>query len=88
MSDNENPFTKPQEIQAPPQTSMPRQEIPVELVMLPSKGSVYPIGHPLSNEETVEIKAMTAREEDLLTSRALIRNRNRHHKASKSLRNQ
>lgn len=75
MSDNENPFSKPQETQATPQASMSaRQEIPVELVTLPSKGSVYPIGHPLSNEETVEIKAMTAREEDLLTSRALIRN--------------
>lgn len=35
---------------------------------------MYPFGHPLANEEAVEIKAMTAREEDLLTSRALIKN--------------
>lgn len=49
-------------------------EVPVELVSLPSKGLLYPQTHPLYNEEAVEIKAMTAREEDLLTSRALIKN--------------
>jgi hypothetical protein len=50
-------------------------EIPVEIVSLPSKGLLYPQEHPLYNEESVEIKAMTAREEDLLTSRALIKNK-------------
>jgi hypothetical protein len=50
-------------------------EIPVEIVSLPSKGMLYPQEHPLYNEESVEIKAMTAREEDLLTSRALIKNK-------------
>jgi len=49
-------------------------EIPVETVPLPSKGVLYGLGHPLSNEEHVEIKCMTAKEEDLLTSRALIKN--------------
>ena len=50
-------------------------EVPVELISLPSKGLLYPQSHPLYDEETVEIKAMTAREEDLLTSRALIKNK-------------
>jgi hypothetical protein len=72
MSENENPFAKQQEVQSVIQQH--RTEVPVEIVTLPSKGSVYPVGHPLSNEETVEIKALTAREEDLLTSRALIKN--------------
>jgi hypothetical protein len=49
-------------------------DVPIESVTLPSKGLAYPIGHPLNNEEVVEIKCMTAKEEDLLTSRALIKN--------------
>jgi len=48
-------------------------EIPVENVPLPSQGRVYPEGHPLHMQETVQIRAMTAREEDILTSRALIK---------------
>jgi hypothetical protein len=48
-------------------------EIPVELAPLPSKGKVYPDGSPLQNATSVEIKAMTAREEDILTSRAFLK---------------
>lgn len=48
-------------------------DIPVELVPLPSDGKVYPEGSPLANRETVEIRSMTAREEDILTSRALVK---------------
>jgi len=48
-------------------------EIPVENIPLPSKGVVYPPEHPLHMKETVEIRAMTAREEDILTSKALIK---------------
>lgn len=40
---------------------------PTETVELPSKGYFYPEGHPLS-EGTVEIKYMTAKEEDILTN--------------------
>ena len=47
-------------------------DIPTELVPLPSGGKVYPEG-PLHNVEAVEIRPMTAREEDILTSRALIK---------------
>ena len=48
-------------------------EVPTESVPLPSLGRVYPSDSKLFNRETVEIKAMTAKEEDILTSRALIK---------------
>lgn len=48
-------------------------QVPVESVTLPSGGKLYPLGHPLCNETHVQIKCMTAKEEDLLTSQALIR---------------
>jgi hypothetical protein len=46
--------------------------VPTEFVALPSKGRFYPPDHPLHNEETLEIKYMTAKEEDLLSSKSLI----------------
>ena len=46
---------------------------PTEIVELPSKGRFYPPEHPLHNEETIEIKYMTAKEEDILTSPALLK---------------
>jgi hypothetical protein len=48
-------------------------EVPVESVPLPSRGIVYPAESALHGKETIDIRAMTAREEDILTSRALIK---------------
>ena len=48
-------------------------EIPVEMVPVPSEGKVYPVGTSLHNRKTIKIKAMTAREEDILSSQALIK---------------
>jgi hypothetical protein len=48
-------------------------EVPVEVVPVPSRGVIYPAGSPLHGKETLEIRAMTAKEEDILTSRALIK---------------
>lgn len=48
-------------------------EIPVDSVPLPTRGKVYPVNSPLHGCETVDIKSMTSREEDILTSRALIK---------------
>jgi hypothetical protein len=48
-------------------------DIPVDLIPLPSKGSVYPRSHGFHNCETVEFRGMTVREEDILTSQALIK---------------
>ena len=47
--------------------------VPTEFVELPSKGRFYSENHPLHNQETIEIKQMTAREEDILTSRSLLK---------------
>lgn len=49
-------------------------EIPQESVPLPSKGTIYPHEGPLHGKETIDIRPMTAREEDILTSRAYIKN--------------
>ena len=49
------------------------EEVPFEVVPLPSQGLLYDEDHPLYKETTVEIKAMTAAEEDILTSPALIK---------------
>lgn len=47
--------------------------IPTEFVNLPSKGQFYPEGHPLAGEESIEIRYMTAKDEDILTSQSLIK---------------
>ena len=47
--------------------------VPTEIVELPSMGLYYPEGHPLCGSETIEIKHMTAKEEDILTSKTLLK---------------
>ncbi len=47
--------------------------VPTEFVELPSEGKYYPEGHPLCGETSIEIKQMTAKEEDILTSRTLLK---------------
>ena len=47
--------------------------LPTEVIELPSKGLLYPEGHPLA-EGKVEIKYMTAKEEDILTNQNYIKN--------------
>jgi hypothetical protein len=51
---------------------MAEVKFPTEVVDLPSKGLLYPKDSPLSSG-TIEIKYMTAREEDILTSANLIK---------------
>jgi len=46
---------------------------PTEFVDLPSQGRFYPEGHPLHRIDTVEIRFMTAKDEDILTSKPLLR---------------
>jgi len=46
---------------------------PTEFVELPSGGKFYPEGHPLFGQETIEIRHMTAKEEDILSSRTLLK---------------
>ena len=51
---------------------MAELNFPTEIVELPSKGLIYPEGHPLRSGK-VEMKYMTAREEDILTNQNYIR---------------
>jgi hypothetical protein len=46
---------------------MAQFKLPTEIIKLPSKGLVYPKDNPLSSGE-IEMKYMTAREEDILTN--------------------
>jgi len=48
-------------------------EIPYETVPLPSQGVIYSPNSTLYLKETLDIKAMTAKEEDILSSPALIK---------------
>ena len=50
---------------------MAETKFPTEVVDLPSKGYYYPEDNPLSSGQ-IEIKYMTAKEEDILTSQNLI----------------
>jgi hypothetical protein len=49
-------------------------EIPVEAIPLPSKGRVYSEESHMHLLESVDVRAMTARDEDILMSRAFIKN--------------
>jgi len=51
---------------------MAEQKFPSEIIDLPSRGKVYPKDHPLASGK-VELKYMTAKEEDILTSQNLIK---------------
>tara|TARA_Y100000310_G_scaffold345842_1_gene471034 strand:+ start:11481 stop:12389 length:909 start_codon:yes stop_codon:yes gene_type:complete len=46
---------------------------PKDMVTLPSLGKVYPIESSLHNVEQVEVRHLTAADEDILTSRSLLR---------------
>ena len=48
------------------------QKFPTEVIDLPSEGKLYPKDSPLSDGK-IEIKYMTAKEEDILTSANLIK---------------
>jgi len=47
---------------------------PTEFVELPSRGKFYSTDHPLHNKEVIEMRYMTAKDEDILTSPALLKN--------------
>lgn len=55
------------------QSSMMIDDVPFESVPLPSGGKIYPQDSQLHSRSSVDIRVMTAREEDILTSRALIK---------------
>ena len=84
MSDETIPITRPNTIvggppiargpsvSQPVPISKPVNSYPTETIDLPSEGYFYTEGHPLSNGQ-LEIKMMTAKEEDILTNANLIK---------------
>ena len=46
---------------------------PTEFVDLPTKGKFYSENHPLHNVDTIEIRHMTAKETDILSSQSLLK---------------
>ena len=73
----ENPTTSgaPQVTTPPvaPQPQQPQYKFPTETIELPSKGLLYPEDHALSSGK-IEMKYMTAKEEDILTNQNFINN--------------
>ena len=64
---------KPTPSEEVPQMPNPMDFVtPTEIVDLPSLGR-YPEGHPLCGKETIEIKHMTAKDEDILTNRSMLK---------------
>lgn len=74
MTDTPIPITKPvvpQSAFTTPNDSG-KKKFPTEVISLPSEGYFYPETSPLSSGQ-LELKFMTAREEDILTSQNLIK---------------
>ena len=61
--------------EAPPQnaSSILSFVIPTEFIELPTKGKFYPPDHPLHDIDTIEMRYMTAKETDILTSKSLLK---------------
>jgi hypothetical protein len=47
--------------------------LPTEFVDLPTQGKFYPKDHPLHNCDSIEIRYMTAKDTDILTSKSLLK---------------
>tara|TARA_Y100000592_G_scaffold14617_1_gene21057 strand:- start:9568 stop:10404 length:837 start_codon:yes stop_codon:yes gene_type:complete len=62
---------KPDQAEAPP-VSLLDFVAPTEIVDIPSKGKYYAKGHPMHGRDSLEIRFMTAKDEDILTNRSLI----------------
>tara|TARA_R110000824_G_C15180676_1_gene673723 strand:+ start:507 stop:1361 length:855 start_codon:yes stop_codon:yes gene_type:complete len=71
-ADDDKPGAKT--VSSPPPNLAPLDfSTPTEFIELPSEGRYYPEDHPLHNEGVVEIRHMTAKDEDILTSRSLLK---------------
>ena len=78
MRDNSKRFAAGAE--APPAVAQDEEtrspldfSVPTEIVDLPSKGRFYSEVHPLHKKDSIEIKFMTAKDEDILTSPSLLK---------------
>lgn len=73
MSEEKVSLSNPQSPTSQQQVEQPPHLLPAATVPLPTLGRVYPPGHPLHGKKTVDILAMTARHEDILTNKALLK---------------
>jgi len=79
MRNNEERFGAVEQISDPPPdlNNSASQQLayitPTEIVDLPSQGMFYPPEHPLYMQTSIEIRHMTAKDEDTLTSKALLK---------------
>ena len=64
---------KPEHAEAPPIFNPLSFVAPTEVVDLPSKGEGYPDDHPLKGKDHIEIRYMTAKDEDILSNQSLIK---------------
>lgn len=64
---------KTEHADVPPQISPLNFVAPTEIVDLPSKGVGYPNNHPLNGKDFIEIKYMTAKDEDTLANQSLLK---------------
>lgn len=71
MRNNEDRFNSANAPEQAPAAGL-QYIVPTEVVELPSKGLFYPENHPLHKKDFIEIKHMTTKEEDILTSTSLI----------------
>ena len=71
MRNNEDRFNSANAPEQAPAAGL-QYIVPTEVVELPSKGLFYPENHPLHRKDFIEIKHMTTKEEDILTSTSLI----------------
>ena len=70
---------KPEHADPPPQVQQGQTfdplhfVAPTEFVELPSEGKGYSLEHPLHEKDTIEIRFMTAKDEDILSSQTLLK---------------
>ena len=72
-SDRLGSDNRPEHSDVPPQMSPLNFVAPTEIVDLPSKGQGYPENHPLNGKDFIEIKYMTAKDEDTLSNQSLLK---------------
>jgi hypothetical protein len=72
-SDRLGSDNKPEHSDVPPQMSPLNFVAPTEIVDLPSKGRGYPENHPLGGKDFIEIRYMTAKDEDTLSNQSLLK---------------
>lgn len=68
----DNDAIKAMYMSQPQETGDAKADFPTEVIDLPSRGYFYPDGHPLASGK-IELKYMTAKEEDILSSANLIK---------------